>query len=131
MLAGVTCLYQNSVRDSIYCRGHSEQPSSVALDVGSVLVRVLPAESSFLGSVLQIVGVCTWPCASGLASTAAAEAAAAPPSGVGAVFVRRSVLDLDRAGWDKSLRSRGSETSCAAEGRPLAAYLGVKSWDRT
>lgn len=93
----------------------------------------LSAESSCPGSAPQVGGVCTWPCVSDPVSKAAAGAAAEPPSGVGEVFGRHSVLDLGMAGRGKELccHFRESETSCGVEERHLAAYRGGRHEGRT
>lgn len=70
---------------------------------GSGLAAGLSAGSSCPGSGQRAVGVCTWPCGSGLESRAAAGAAAEPPSGVGEASGQRSLLDRGTAGRGKGL----------------------------
>lgn len=94
---------------------------------------VLFVASSFPGSAPQVEGVCTWPCVSDLASRAAAEAAAEPPSGVGAAFGQHIVQDLCTAAQYKGLRLcfPEPEPSCGEEEHHLAASQGAWHEDRT
>lgn len=120
-------LIRRGVTILVYFQDHLEQPSSAALGVGNVLVEGPSAGASCPGSVLQAGGVCTWPCVSDPGSRAAAGAAAAPPSGVGEVSGRCSVLDLGTPGRGKGVRflPHGPEASYAVEERRPAASLGA------
>lgn len=66
-------------------------------------------------------------------STAAAAAAAEPPSGVGEASGQQSVLDLGMAGQGKGFHSQclGPETSRVVEERRLAASQGAWHEGRT